>query len=457
MNSYDTVVTLGRCTAARFTELWGNDVDLTAVPFDTSDREPAVSSVRMDGQDGRDGPYTIKEVYKKLGDRAKTVLKNSFWPNLMAPDKVVKVTGVADFTETEITAFFDAQEVGWSDCNGDDCFDRQETVGSMGGTTFLGFDADDPDAAEVDFPGLEEWQVNMFLSSFVHSSSWCWECEQSEIASKISVRYKNCNAALNFPPTLGIPPLARDNIAGYFANFHNDPVPGNNQIRSDMKLTGFKSAVSKNISDTCKMLVTLVDVPTLVDPQELVSIDGVAFSDLLSVYDSVPDAYVALDAFTVLARTTGKVPGLGKTFTVEVRDTVTGASTTYTNITATTGAYSSLKRKLDARNDMRWDRNFQCGGMDFDRTRGKIKLVDAVFTRDSAYDVSAHVDLSVLPGGRDEAIDSMKDSKPGKRLTRSSMKTNFGVVQTSRSSPSRTSRGACSWWTRVTATAAGFP
>ena len=123
----------------------------TSLPFLDTDREPAVS-VRMDGQDGRDGPYTIKEVYKKLGDRAKTVLRHSFWPNLMAPDTVVKVTGVADFTETEITAFFDAQEVRWNDCNGDDCFDRQETVGSMGGTTFLGFDADDPDAAEVDWP-----------------------------------------------------------------------------------------------------------------------------------------------------------------------------------------------------------------------------------------------------------------------------------------------------------------
>ena len=48
-------------------------------------------------------------MYKKLGDRAKTVLKNSFWPNLVAPDKVVKVTGVTDFTETEIKAFFHAQ------------------------------------------------------------------------------------------------------------------------------------------------------------------------------------------------------------------------------------------------------------------------------------------------------------------------------------------------------------
>ena len=33
----------------------------------------------------------------------------------------------------------------------------------------------------------------------------------------------------------------------------------------------------------------------------------------------------------------------------------------------------AFKRKLDARNDMRWERNYQCGSMDFDRTRGKIK------------------------------------------------------------------------------------
>ena len=65
-------MTLGRCTAARFgAELHGGDVDLTAVPFDTSDRVSPVAAMRMDGQDGRDGPYTIKDVYKKLGDRAK--------------------------------------------------------------------------------------------------------------------------------------------------------------------------------------------------------------------------------------------------------------------------------------------------------------------------------------------------------------------------------------------------
>ena len=67
---------LGRCTAARFgAELHGGDVDLTAVPFDTSDRVSPVAALRMDGQDGRDGPYTIKDVYKKLGDRAKKVLE----------------------------------------------------------------------------------------------------------------------------------------------------------------------------------------------------------------------------------------------------------------------------------------------------------------------------------------------------------------------------------------------
>ena len=38
------------------------------------------------------------------------------------------------------------------------------------------------------------------------------------------------------------------------------------------------------------------------------------------------------------------------------------------------GAYSSLKKKLDARNDQRWDKNFACGGMDNDRVGGKIKV-----------------------------------------------------------------------------------
>ena len=412
---------LGRCTAARFgAELHGNDLDLTAVPFDTSDRVSPVAALRMDGQDGRDGPYTIKDVYKKLGDRAKNVLRNSFWPHLLAKDKIVKLTGVKDFTQQEITDYFDSQELSWDECNGpppEGCVLRTETVSSLGGTAFLGFDPDDPDVAEIDFPGMETHQSAQMLSHLSHMTS-CWDCggdfDENHISRKMKFGYKNCPAALYHPPMLGIPPLARDNIAGYFTHFHSEPVPGNKQIRSEMKLTPFKSAVSKEFTQsgtsTCKMLVTLVDVPAMVDPQEIISIDGIAFSDLLSIYDSVPDAYVVLDAFTVLARTTGKVPGLGKKFTVEVRDTTTDVVTKYTNITATPGAYASLKSKLDARNDKRWEQNFKCGGMDYDRDRGMIKLNDKRFERDSAYDVSAHVDLTTAKGSRDDFIEKMKET-----------------------------------------------
>ena len=104
---------------------------------------------------------------------------------------------------------------------------------------------------------------------------------------------------------------------------------------------------------------------------------------------------VALDAFTVLARTTGKVPGLDTVPTVEVRATPPQCKVTkYTNITATPDAYGSLKAKLDARNDKRWDQNFKGGGMDNDRDRGKIKLNDKAFEHESTYDVSSHIDLT---------------------------------------------------------------
>ena len=411
---------LGRCTAARFGELHGHDVDLTAVPFDTSDRVSPVVATRMDGRDGRGGPYTIKDVYKKLGDQAKKEVRNSFWAHLLAKDKIVKLTGVKDFTEQEIIDYFDRQELSFDTCNGpnpEDCIERTVTVLSLGGTAFLGFDPDDPDVAEIDFPKLEMWQVGHMLGELSHRNS-CWDCggdsDENDIARKMKFGYKNCPAALYHPPMLVVPPLARDNIAGYFTHFHHEPVPGNKQIRSEMKLTPFKSAVSKEFTSsgtsTCKMLVTLVDVPTMVDPQEIVSIDGIAFSDLTSIYDSVPDAYVVLDAFTVLARTTGKVPGLGTKFTVEVRDTATGSVTIYRNITATPGAYSSLKKRLDARNDKRWEQNFKCGGMDYDRNRGMIKLNDKRFERDLAYHLGGHVDLSTAKGGRDDAIENMKET-----------------------------------------------
>ena len=103
-----------------------------------------------------------------------------------------------------------------------------------------------------------------------------------------------------------------------------------------MKRTGFKSAVSKNVSgDVRHCWLPWLDVPLMVDPEQLVSVDGVAFADLKSIYAYVPDAYVALDAFTVLARTTGIVPGPTAAFTVVTKNTATEALSTFTNITAT--------------------------------------------------------------------------------------------------------------------------
>ena len=216
----------------------------------------------MDGRDGRDGPYTIKDVYKKLGDQAKKELRNSFWPHLLAKDKIVKLTGVKDFTQQEITDYFDSQEISWDECNGpnqedltetltEDCVERTATVSLLGGTAFLGFNPDDPNVAEIDFPGMEMHQAAQMLSHLSHMTS-CWDCggdfDENHISRKMTFGYKNCPAALYHPPMLGIPPLARDNIAGYFTHFHNEPVPGNKQIRSEMKLTPFKSAVSKEFT-----------------------------------------------------------------------------------------------------------------------------------------------------------------------------------------------------------------
>jgi len=374
--SSNPMLTLGRCTAAIFTELYGNDVDPTTMPFDTSDMTTPSATLRMDGQDGRDGPFTIKDVYTKLGDRAKTVLRDSFWPQLMSVDTAVSVTGVTDYSESEIVAYLDALTFSDWDCgeienpNPEDCVQTQATVASAGGASFGGFTAGDRDSCQIDFPGMDAGQ----LSNVLNQMMWGYNTDKSAMASALTFKYKSCNAALTYPSTLGIPPLARDNIAGYFASFHNDPVPGNNQIRSAMKRTGFKSAVSKNVSGACSLLVTLVDVPLMVDPEQLVSVDGVAFADLKSIYAYVPDAYVALDAFTVLARTTGIVPGPTAAFTVVTKNTATEALSTFTNITATSGAYSSLKKKLDARNDQRWDKNFACGGMDNDRVGGKINV-----------------------------------------------------------------------------------
>ena len=100
---------------------------------------------------------------------------------------------------------------------------------------------------------------------------------------KIKFGYKKCNAAMKMPSVLGMLPLARDNIAGYLADTSTTNRTRQQADPLIYEADPFKSAVSKEFTvggvSSCKMLVTSLDVPKT-DPQELVSVDGVKFSDL---------------------------------------------------------------------------------------------------------------------------------------------------------------------------------
>ena len=85
----------------------------------------------MDGY-SRDGPYTIKDVYKKFGQRK--VCAEAQPPALTAPDKVIK-DRMKDTTRDDAIYFF-ILEIQWSECNGpgsDSCIQRSESVRSMWG------------------------------------------------------------------------------------------------------------------------------------------------------------------------------------------------------------------------------------------------------------------------------------------------------------------------------------
>ena len=171
-----------------------------------------------------------------------------------------------------------------------------------------------------------------------------------------------------------MPPFGADVISSFFAHVFNNPVPGNEQINSIRKLTPFSGAKSKKDSNgDCKMIVALRDYPEV--EGEIMQVDGVDFSCLLSAYEKVPDAYVALDAYTVLARTTGSVPALGGNITVTIRDLVDDSVTDY-SVKATFSNYASLKSKLDSRNDevmWGWGNKPECGNMAHWRSDGQVK------------------------------------------------------------------------------------
>ena len=170
-----------------------------------------------------------------------------------------------------------------------------------------------------------------------------------------------------------MPPFGADVVSSFFAHVFNNPVPGNDEINSVRKLTPFSGAKSKEDTDgVCKMIVTLRDYPEV--EGEIMKIDGVDFSCLQAAYEKVPDAYVALDAYTALARATGSVPALGDNITVTIRDLTDDSVTDY-SVMATFSNYASLKSKLDSRNDEAmwgWGSKPMCGHMTYMRWDGQV-------------------------------------------------------------------------------------
>ena len=208
--------------------------------------------------------------------------------------------------------------------------------------------------------------------------------------------------------TFTMPPYEKDVVSNFFAHVYNSPVPGNDEIKSIRKVSPFSNAISrKNASGVCTMVVTLKENDV---EGELVSIDGVDFSCLQSAYENVPDAYVALDAYTALAKATGSVPAVGDDVVVEIRNMTTGLTTTY-EVTPTYTIYASLKSKLDTRNDEAmwgWGASAECGKMTYLRWEGRVAPGDLECARDASVSTSGRV-----ADARETARESMLTSKIG--------------------------------------------
>lgn len=356
----------GICTAAKFPGPELHDVDLRGLSFDTSDAVKGVPQQRMDGREGRAGPFTIKEVYAKFPDRASLMMKHAYYPELSSSTNVLAVGGVSEMSEGDVVSKFTSMILRYWECpdDGNDCYEDEKRIDATD-VSYLGKDPEDDNIAYVDFPNWQSWEV----SDLVRQSTDRWS-DLYDPSLKIS--FRDCKVAGSYLPNFKLPPFAENVVSTYFSMFYKEPIPGNDEIRAQSQITPFSSIVSKDVSGTCRLLVTLADIPDM-QPMELVSIDGVPWTCLAAAYDSVPDAYIALDAFTALKRTTGAAPAAGEAFVVEVRNfTNTSSSVVKHTVTATSAVYTSMKSKLDSRNDKRWGQNFVCGGMDYDRTGGKV-------------------------------------------------------------------------------------
>lgn len=156
------------------------------------------------------------------------------------------------------------------------------------------------------------------------------------------------------------------------------------------------------------MLVTLAGKPS-VEPAILVSIDGVELSCLMAAYSKVADAFVALDVYTALAHTVGKVPATGTNVTIVLKSTSDDTLSTH-SVTSTYGYYTSLKAKLDKTNEeATWGmRTYECGGMAIPRWSGKVNPFEP--EKKCAID---SVMPTVFTDPRAEALAAMQPDKLG--------------------------------------------
>lgn len=213
-------------------------------------------------------------------------------------------------------------------------------------------------------------------------------------------------------PGFVMPPFPAD-VASLFFEYviKETAVPGNdNTIRSSLKITPFTSAKAELAADgtTCKMMVSLNGVDDV--EEELVSIDGVSFDCLKNAYDGVPDAFIALDAYTALAQTTGAVPARGDSVKVVLKNSA-GTETSY-EVLPTFASYTALKNKLDKRNDLAayGSAQVQCGGMDYDRWDGEVNAEKAAAEMPTCARVGVYRRMN---DDRARAFSSMVDNKIG--------------------------------------------
>ena len=227
------------------------------------------------------------------------------------------------------------------------------------------------------------------------------------------IKYSAVKAGQIVPdPGFIMPPFPADVVSLFFKYVIKETaVPGmDHTIESSLKVTPFTSAKAELAADgtTCKMMVSLNDVDDVED--ELVSIDGVSFDCLKEAYDNVPDAFVALDAYTALTRTTGAVPARGDSVKVVLKNSA-GTETSY-EISPTFAAYTALKNKLDERNGHAANGHVQvkCGGMNYNRYNGEVNAEKAAAEMPTCARVGVYRRMN---DDRAKAFSSMVDNKIG--------------------------------------------